>query len=134
MSNRQRTSEIVRDVVVFVTGAVLVASTVWLPVQGDQEVTGAILVLGILAASSALWAIGSISNSASSRGSTARQSSIVCAGVVQGSDSTSSTSRESSARRCSRSHGGGRNRAERGTVASRVDGSVVQPRRYAAER
>ncbi|OZC97357.1 hypothetical protein CH275_24725 [Rhodococcus sp. 06-235-1A] len=61
MSNRQRTSEIVRDVVVFVTGAVLVASTVWLPVQGDQEVTGAILVLGILAASSALWAIGSSS-------------------------------------------------------------------------
>ena len=56
MSNRQRTSEIIRDVVVFVTGAVLVASTVWLPVQGDQEVTGAILVLGILAAWSALWA------------------------------------------------------------------------------
>ncbi|MDV6231081.1 SPW repeat domain-containing protein [Rhodococcus cercidiphylli] len=59
MSNRQRTSEVFRDVVVFVTGAVLVASTVWLPVQGDQEVTGAILVLGILAASTALWAIGS---------------------------------------------------------------------------
>lgn len=61
MSNRQRTSEVFRDVVVFVTGAVLVASTVWLPVQGDQEVTGAILVLGILAASTALWAIGSSS-------------------------------------------------------------------------
>ncbi|MGV8875377.1 MAG: SPW repeat domain-containing protein [Rhodococcus sp. (in: high G+C Gram-positive bacteria)] len=61
MSNRQRTSEIARDVVVFVTGAVLVGSTVWLPVQGDQEVTGAILVLGILAASTALWAIGSSS-------------------------------------------------------------------------
>ncbi|MFY2789699.1 hypothetical protein [Rhodococcus sp. KRD162] len=61
MSKHQRTWEIVRDVVVFITGAVLVGSTVWLPVQGVQEVTGAILVLGILAASTALWAIGSSS-------------------------------------------------------------------------
>lgn len=76
----------------------------------------------------------SISNSASARGSTARQSRIVCAGVVHGRVSTSSTSLESSVRRCSRSQGGGRNLAERGTVASRVVGSVVQPRRYAADR
>ena len=45
MSNRQRTSEIVRDVVVFVTGAVLVASTVWLPVQGDPGGLGLLLAV-----------------------------------------------------------------------------------------
>ncbi|MDQ1178750.1 hypothetical protein [Rhodococcus sp. SORGH_AS_0301] len=55
--------EIVRDAVVLVAGTVLVLSTLWLPVPHRSEVAGAILVLGLLAAFSALWAMGSASRS-----------------------------------------------------------------------
>ena len=46
-----------------VAGTVLVLSTLWLPVPHRSEVEGAILVLGLLAAFSALWAVGSASRS-----------------------------------------------------------------------
>lgn len=61
MSNDLR--EVVRDALVLVTGVVLVASTIWLPIAGDTGASGAILVLGMLTAGTALWAMSSASRS-----------------------------------------------------------------------
>jgi hypothetical protein len=61
MSNNLR--EVARDALVLITGVVLVASTIWLPVDGDTGVSGAILVLGMLSAGTALWAMSSASRS-----------------------------------------------------------------------
>lgn len=55
--------EVSRDAIVLVTGVVLVASTIWLPVGGDTGVSGAILVLGLISAGTALWAMSSASRS-----------------------------------------------------------------------
>ncbi|MFC8179781.1 MULTISPECIES: SPW repeat domain-containing protein [Nocardiaceae] len=55
--------ELVRDAVVLVAGIVLVASTIWLPVDGDTGVSGAILILGLLSAGTALWAMSAASRS-----------------------------------------------------------------------
>ncbi|MDJ0395982.1 hypothetical protein QMK17_21920 [Rhodococcus sp. G-MC3] len=55
--------EIARDALVLVTGVVLVASTIWLPVGGDTGVSGAILILGMISAGTALWAMSSASRS-----------------------------------------------------------------------
>lgn len=55
--------EIGRDAVVLAGGIALVLSTPWLNTRGDQEVTGSLLVLGLLLAGSALWAMGSTSRS-----------------------------------------------------------------------
>lgn len=55
--------EVARDAVVLIAGVVLVASTIWLPVGGDTGVSGAILVLGMLSAGTALWAMSSASRS-----------------------------------------------------------------------
>lgn len=54
--------EIGRDALVLIGGVVLVVSTPYLPV-GDREVTGALLILGLLLAGTALWAMGSASRS-----------------------------------------------------------------------
>lgn len=55
--------EVARDAVVLIAGVVLVMSTIWLPVGGDTGVSGAILVLGMLSAGTALWAMSSASRS-----------------------------------------------------------------------
>ncbi|WP_236077609.1 SPW repeat domain-containing protein [Rhodococcus sp. P1Y] len=55
--------EVVRDALVLITGVVLVASTIWLPVGGDTGVSGALLILGMLSAGTALWAMSSASRS-----------------------------------------------------------------------
>lgn len=49
--------EVRRDVLVAVTGAVLVLLSLWLPTQGDQQITGAILILGLFAYTAGLWAM-----------------------------------------------------------------------------
>lgn len=59
MSDRLR--EVVRDAVVLALGVVLVVSTIWLPVDSDAGVSGAILILGMLSAGTALWALSSAS-------------------------------------------------------------------------
>ena len=53
--------EIGRDVVVLVAGLALVLCTPWLNTKGDQEVTGAMLVYGLLLAGTALWAMNGAS-------------------------------------------------------------------------
>ena len=58
-----QTNEVVRDTIVLITGVVLVTSTIWLPVDGDTGVSGAILILGMLSAGTALWAMSSASRS-----------------------------------------------------------------------
>lgn len=55
--------EIGRDAAVLVGGVVLVLSTPYLPAGGDREVTGALLILGLLLAGTALWAMASASRS-----------------------------------------------------------------------
>ncbi|MBY6413701.1 hypothetical protein HQ346_18145 [Rhodococcus sp. BP-252] len=55
--------EVSRDAVVLAVGVVLVVSTIWLPVEGDAGVSGAILVLGMVSAGTALWAMSSASRS-----------------------------------------------------------------------
>lgn len=55
--------EVSRDALVLAVGVVLVVSTIWLPVGGDTGVSGAILVLGMLSAGTALWAMSSASRS-----------------------------------------------------------------------
>ena len=49
--------EIGRDVVVLVGGIALVLVTPWLNTKGDQEVTGALLIYGLVLAGTALWAM-----------------------------------------------------------------------------
>lgn len=55
--------EVARDALVLVTGVVLVVSTIWLPVGDSTGVSGAILILGLLSAGTALWAMSSASRS-----------------------------------------------------------------------
>ncbi|RRQ29538.1 hypothetical protein DK926_01275 [Rhodococcus sp. Eu-32] len=55
--------EVSRDAVVLAVGVVLVVSTIWLPVEGNAGVSGAILVLGMVSAGTALWAMSSASRS-----------------------------------------------------------------------
>ncbi|SNS62727.1 SPW repeat domain-containing protein [Rhodococcoides kyotonense] len=55
--------EVSRDALVLAVGVVLVVSTIWLPVGGDTGVSGAILVLGMVSAGTALWAMSSASRS-----------------------------------------------------------------------
>ncbi|WP_072804311.1 SPW repeat domain-containing protein [Rhodococcoides yunnanense] len=55
--------EVSRDALVLLVGVVLVVSTIWLPVGGDTGVSGAILILGMLSAGTALWAMSSASRS-----------------------------------------------------------------------
>ncbi|MFD4295160.1 hypothetical protein ACFWPA_10960 [Rhodococcus sp. NPDC058505] len=50
-------SEVRRDVFVVTTGVALVLLSLWLPTQGDQAVTGTILILGLIAYSAGLWAM-----------------------------------------------------------------------------
>jgi len=49
--------EIGRDVVVLAGGIALVLVTPWLNTKGDQEVTGALLIYGLVLAGTALWAM-----------------------------------------------------------------------------
>ncbi|MEO9222450.1 MAG: hypothetical protein ABI251_11890 [Mycobacteriaceae bacterium] len=53
--------EIGRDVVVLAAGLALVLCTPWLNTKGDQEVTGALLVYGLVLAGTALWAMNGAS-------------------------------------------------------------------------
>jgi len=53
--------EIGRDVVVLVGGIALVLVTPWLNTKGDQEVTGALLIYGLVLAGTALWAMAGAS-------------------------------------------------------------------------
>ena len=53
--------EIARDTVVLVGGIALVLCTPWLNTKGDQEVTGALLIYGLLLAGTALWAMNGAS-------------------------------------------------------------------------
>ena len=63
MTRTEQLAELARDGAVLAAGVVLVLSTPWLPVAGDREITGALLVLGLLLAGSALWAVGLASRS-----------------------------------------------------------------------
>ena len=63
MANSGQVAEIARDGAVLVAGVVLVLSTPWLPVAGDREVTGALLLIGMILGGSALWAMGLASRS-----------------------------------------------------------------------
>lgn len=63
MSQQSKFAEISRDAIVLGVGVVLVASTIWLPVQGDRGVSAALLILGMLSAGTALWAMSSASRS-----------------------------------------------------------------------
>lgn len=49
--------EVRRDLLVVATGAALVVLSLWVPTQGDQQITGTILVLGMVAYSAGLWAM-----------------------------------------------------------------------------
>ncbi|WP_246097923.1 SPW repeat domain-containing protein [Rhodococcus spelaei] len=49
--------EVRRDILVVVTGVALVLLSLWVPVNGDQQITGSILVLGLVAYSAGLWAM-----------------------------------------------------------------------------
>ena len=53
--------ELARDAVVLVGGIALVLCTPWLNTKGDQEVTGALLIYGLLLAGTALWAMNGAS-------------------------------------------------------------------------
>ncbi len=53
--------EIGRDVVVLAAGLALVLCTPWLDTKGDREVTGALLLYGLLLAGTALWAMNGAS-------------------------------------------------------------------------
>lgn len=61
MAGNRNVGEISRDAIVVAIGVALVLSTIWLPADGDQEVTGAVLILGMLAAGCGLWAMGGAS-------------------------------------------------------------------------
>ena len=61
MSKSAAMLEIGRDAVVLAGGIALVLVTPWLNTSGDREVTGSLLVLGLLLAGTALWAMGSTS-------------------------------------------------------------------------
>ncbi|GAA4489517.1 hypothetical protein GCM10023094_51260 [Rhodococcus olei] len=54
-SEHQR--EVRRDILVVTTGVALVLLSMWVPVHGDDQITGAILILGIVAYSAGLWAM-----------------------------------------------------------------------------
>ena len=49
--------EVRRDFLVVATGAALVVLSLWLPVQGDNQITGTVLILGMVAYSIGLWAM-----------------------------------------------------------------------------
>ena len=39
------------------TGVALILLSMWVPVQGDDQITGALLILGLVAYSAGLWAM-----------------------------------------------------------------------------
>lgn len=49
--------EVRRDVLVLTTGVALVLLTIWVPVHGDDQITGALLILGLVAYVAGLWAM-----------------------------------------------------------------------------
>ncbi|MFC7447793.1 SPW repeat domain-containing protein [Rhodococcus daqingensis] len=63
MSDSEHVREVRRDMIVVVTGVALVLLSMWVPVQGDRQITGSILILGLLAYSAGLWAMSTESRS-----------------------------------------------------------------------
>ncbi|MGW0043500.1 SPW repeat domain-containing protein [Rhodococcus sp. NPDC003348] len=55
--NTAHAREVRRDIFVVTTGVALVLLSLWLPTQGDDQITGAILILGMIAYSVGLWAM-----------------------------------------------------------------------------
>lgn len=55
--NTAHSREVRRDFLVVATGVVLVVLSLWLPVQGDTQITGTVLILGMVAYSVGLWAM-----------------------------------------------------------------------------
>lgn len=51
------TREVRRDFLVVATGVALVLLSLWVPVQGDEQITATILILGMVAYSAGLWAM-----------------------------------------------------------------------------
>lgn len=58
MTKSAKTVEIGLDALVLAAGVALVLCTPWLNTNGDQEVTGSMLVLGMVVAGTGLWALG----------------------------------------------------------------------------
>lgn len=63
MLDSEHAREVRRDILVVVTGVALILLSLWLPVQGDEQITGSILILGMLAYSAGLWAMTTESRS-----------------------------------------------------------------------
>ncbi|WP_378415578.1 SPW repeat domain-containing protein [Rhodococcus kronopolitis] len=61
--NSEHTREVRRDVLVVVTGAALILLSTWLPNKGDEQITGVILIVGMLAYIAGLWAMTTESRS-----------------------------------------------------------------------
>ncbi|MFD4182394.1 hypothetical protein [Rhodococcus sp. NPDC058514] len=57
MRDSEHVREVRRDMIVVVTGIALVLLSMWVPDQGYRQITGAILILGLLAYSAGLWAM-----------------------------------------------------------------------------
>jgi hypothetical protein len=57
MSDSEHVREVRRDMVVVATGIALVILSMWVPDHGYRQITGAILILGLLAYSAGLWAM-----------------------------------------------------------------------------
>ncbi|MFE3292969.1 hypothetical protein [Rhodococcus sp. NPDC059234] len=57
MMDSAHAREVRRDILVVVTGVALVLLSMWIPVNGDQQITGSILILGLVAYSAGLWAM-----------------------------------------------------------------------------
>jgi uncharacterized membrane protein HdeD (DUF308 family) len=56
--------EVRRDILVVATGVALVLLSLWVPVQGDEQITATILILGMVAYSAGLWAMTTESRTA----------------------------------------------------------------------
>ncbi|MGW6378768.1 SPW repeat domain-containing protein [Rhodococcus sp. NPDC055112] len=63
MSDSEHVREVRRDMVVVATGIALVLLSMWVPDHGYRQITGAILILGLLAYSAGLWAMSTESRS-----------------------------------------------------------------------
>lgn len=59
----EHTREVRRDILVVTTGVALVLLSLWVPVHGDLQITGTILILGMIAYSVGLWAMTTESRS-----------------------------------------------------------------------
>ncbi|MFF0814847.1 hypothetical protein ACFYVR_06770 [Rhodococcus sp. NPDC003318] len=55
--------EVRRDILVVTTGVALVLLSMWVPVHGDLQITGTMLILGMIAYSVGLWAMTTESRS-----------------------------------------------------------------------